>query len=406
MNPPILAVVGAGPAGLMAAETALEAGWRVVVFDAMPTAGRKLLVAGSSGLNLTKDEPFEAFLGHYGPHRSLLEAALTAFSPAHLRAWAADLGVPTFVGTSGRVFPEERTAAGLLKAWLARLERAGAEFRYRHRWVGWDETGALRFETPEGTVVFPAEPLVFSTVLALGGASWPQTGSTGQWADVLAARGVTLSPFRPANCGFDVAWSTVFRERWADTPLKSVAVVDGKLRKPGELLVTSDGLEGSLLYAFAAPLRDSLERTGQATLFLDLAPDVEATELAARWARRPAGRSESTHLDKALHLGGVKGSLLREAGAGTLPRETPALVALIKRCPVPLMRPRPLSGAISTAGGVPEAELQGFELRRLPGVFCAGEMLDWEAPTGGYLLTACWATGKAAAQQAVGLPAI
>ncbi len=397
----VLAVVGAGPSGLMAVETALLAGWRVQLFDAMPSAGRKLLVAGASGLNLTHAQPFEAFLAAYGPHQKLLADALRGFGPTQLRDWAAELGVPTFVGTSGRVFPVEKTAAGLLKRWLVRLERAGAVFHFGYRWKGWED-GALLFEAAQGTVRVTAT----ATLLALGGASWPQTGSNGAWTAILAERGIEVIPFRPANCGFDVAWSPVFRQRWADTPLKSVVASHGDRRKPGELLVTTEGLEGSLLYAFSASLRDSLETTGSATLVLDLAPDISAAELERRWENRPPGRSDSTHLEKALHLGGVKASLLREAGTGKLPAGKTALVERIKACPVPVVRARPLAEALSTAGGVAASELQGFELRRVPSVFCAGEMLDWEAPTGGYLLTACWATGRAAALQAVGRPEV
>ena len=393
-------VVGAGPAGLMAAETARAAGAHVTVCDAMPSAGRKLLIAGSSGLNLTHAEPLERFLDHYGDARGHLEPYVRAFGPERLRAWALELGIATFVGSSGRVFPEGMLAAPLLKAWLARLVAAGVEFRWNHRWTGWDEHGAARLEAAGGTT-WSAKPAAL--VLALGGASWPQTGSTGAWKATLEQRGVEVAPFRPANCGFLVAWSEVFRAKFAGHPVKSVAVVLGPTRKSGELLVTEEGLQGSLVYAFAARFRDELEATGKATLVLDLAPDLPQAELARRWGAIPAGRSVSTHLEKAWGLKGVKAGLLREATWPTLPNSADALARAVKNCRVTLLAPRPLAEAISSAGGVSWSEVDGLEVRRLPGVFCAGEMLDWEAPTGGYLLTACWATGHAAGEAAARL---
>ncbi len=380
----------------MAAEAAAEAGALVTVYDAMPSAGRKLLIAGSSGLNLTHDEPLEQFLDHYGEARAALEPFLREFGPQTLRKWAADLGIATFVGTSGRVFPEGKLAAPLLHAWLARLARQGVEFRWNHRWSGWDSAGLLAFVTAEGLLAVQAE----ACVLALGGASWPQTGSTGEWTSLLRPRGVEVAPFRPANCGFLVNWSAVFRDKYAGQPLKSVALVHGGTRKPGELLITEEGLQGGLVYAFAAAFRDELEARGSATLVLDLAPDVAQGELERRWTRPPAGRSVATHLEKALGVRGVKAGLLREASWPTLPTSAGALAALVKNCPVVLVAPRPLDEAISSAGGVAWSQLDGLALRGLPGMHCAGEMLDWEAPTGGYLLTACWATGRAAGQQA------
>jgi uncharacterized flavoprotein (TIGR03862 family) len=397
-QPPILAVIGGGPAGLMAAETAAAGGCRVEIYDAMPSVGRKFLLAGKGGLNLTHAEPPESFPSRYGARRAVLEPLLREFGPMELRAWAKELGVETFVGSSGRVFPAEMKAAPLLRAWLRRLREAGVGFHARHRWRGWDADGTLRFETPEGS----RSVRVDAVVLALGGGSWARLGSDGAWVPRLEARGIPVRPLRPANCGFDVGWSEHFRSRFAGQPVKPVAAAftdsEGiEHRRPGEFVVTDTGVEGSLIYALSAPLRDMIEATGTAILRLDLAPGRELPRLAEALARPRGSRSLANHLKRAAGIEGVKAGLLREL----LPPEDftdPArLAAGIKNLPLRLLAPRPLDEAISSAGGVAfEALDEGLMLRELPGVFCAGEMLDWEAPTGGYLLTACFATGRAA----------
>lgn len=396
---PLVAVIGAGPAGLMAAEVLAQAGLAVQVFEAKPSAGRKLLVAGKGGLNLTHSEPLEAFLGRYGGRRAWLEPLLRAFGPAELRQWAAGLGVETFVGSSGRVFPQNMKAAPLLRAWLARLRAAGVQFHFRQRWLGWDEQRALRFETPAGEQRLAAA----ATVLALGGGSWPKLGATGEWVSLLLAQGIDVAPLRPANCGFDVDWSEHFRARFAGQPVKNVVLSFGGpqgqvFHRQGEFVVTGYGVEGSLIYAASAPLRDALETQGQAALALDLAPAWQLSELAARLERQmQGGRSLSSALEKAIRLTGVNAGLVYEFVPPADRRDAHRLAGWIKDLPVPLRAARPLAEAISSAGGVCfEALDERLMLRALPGVFCAGEMLDWEAPTGGYLLTGCLATGRAA----------
>jgi len=389
---PIL-IIGAGPAGLMAAEAAMAAGGVVTVCDAMPSPGRKLLLAGKGGLNLTHSEPFPTFLTRYGDRAAWLEGHLAAFGPEILRAWAAGLGIDTFVGSSGRVFPAEFKAAPLLRAWLRRLKGQGMRLLVRHRWLGWDADGACRFATPDGEVRYGAA----ATVLALGGASWPRLGSDGGWVGALAARGIGIAPLAPANCGFDIGWSAVMRQRHAGQPLKPVALSFAGRTLRGEIMLTETGIEGGAVYALSAALRDAIAADGAATLILDLKPDWEEGRLALALAQPRGSRSLSTHLPRTAHLSAVAVALLRE----TLPEATlndPArLAAAIKALPLVLKAPRPLAEAISTAGGIRRDELtDGLMLRRLPGVFAAGEMLDWEAPTGGYLLTACFATGRAA----------
>jgi len=400
-----VAVIGAGPAGLMAAEVLADAGLRVAVYDAMPSVGRKFLLAGKGGLNLTHSEPLEAFLGRYGARRSPLEPMLRSFGPTELCAWAQGLGVATFVGTSGRVFPTDLKAAPLLRAWLHRLRAAGVVFHMRHRWVGWNAGCDLRFETPSGerAVAPPA------AVLALGGASWARLGSDGAWVSLLAAQGVPVAPLRPANCGFDVGrtlagpgdggWSEYFRSRFAGQPLKPVALAfaEAGFARQGEFVVTETGVEGSLVYAASGAIRDAMAARGEATVHLDLLPGRD-TSSVLREVTHPRGpRSLATHLKSRLGITGVKAALLHEL----LPREVlhdgGRLAAALKALPLVLARARPLDEAISSAGGVPfEALDAGLMLRAKPGVFVAGEMLDWEAPTGGYLLTACLSTGRAA----------
>ncbi|QLQ24603.1 MAG: TIGR03862 family flavoprotein [Dechloromonas sp.] len=394
-----VAIVGGGPAGLMAAERlAAVDGLEVAIFDAMPTLGRKFLMAGKGGMNITHAEPLAAFTARYGDRAAILAPLLDAFGPQALRDWIHGLGVDTFVGTSGRVFPTEMKAAPLLRAWLHRLRQAGVRTHVRHRWLGWGGDGALRFATPEGEFARVAD----ATVLALGGGSWPQLGSDAAWVPLLEARGVAVAPLRPANCGFDVAWSEHLATRFAGAPVKAVAASAGGSFVPGEFNVTAGGIEGGLVYALSAPLRDALERDGRATLVLDLAPGRPVEKLAADLAR-PRGRdSLASHLRRRAGIDGVKAGLLREFGGIDGSTAAVALAAAIKALPVPLVAPRPLAEAISTAGGIDFAALdERLMLRDLPGVFCAGEMLDWEAPTGGYLLTACLATGRAAGDGAV-----
>ncbi|MGZ8217377.1 TIGR03862 family flavoprotein [Methylomagnum sp.] len=393
-----LAVIGAGPAGLMAAETAASRGIRVDVYDAMPSVGRKFLLAGKGGLNLTHAEPLEPFLNRYGERRAVLVPWLTEFGPTALRDWARGLGVETFVGSSGRVFPTEMKAAPLLRAWLRRLRDLGVIFHVRHRWRGWDETGALRFDAPQGTKTVRPD----AAVLALGGGSWARLGSDGAWVPLLEARGIAVRPLRPANCGFDVDWSGPFRDRYAGQPVKPVVAMftDAKgtpHTRQGEFVVTESGVEGSLIYALSAPLRDTIEATGGATLSLDLAPGRDLARLAATLAQPRGSRTMANHLKRAAGIEGAKAGLLREALSAADFADPARLAAAIKALPVQLIRPRPLDEAISSAGGVAFEDLdERLMVQARPGLFCAGEMLDWEAPTGGYLLTACFATGRAA----------
>ena len=394
---PNVVVIGAGPAGLMAADALAARGLAVDVFDAMPSAGRKFLMAGRGGLNLTHSEAVDRFLSHYGAAEDWLGPMISAFGPEAVRRFAADLGIETFAGSSGRVFPVEMKAAPLLRAWLRRLGGLGARLHLRHRWTGWDEAGQVLFTTPEGTRRIPAR----ATVLALGGGSWRRLGSDGAWSNLLAARGVPVRPFAPANCGFDIPWSPFFRERFAGAPLKSVALSFAGVRRQGECVVTAHGIEGGVVYSLSAALRDAIAADGSALLQFDLAPGRDEAALAAALARPRGRRSIATHLRRVAGLEGAKAALLREGAGAALPEGAAALARLIKACPLRLVATRPIDEAISTAGGVPRAALDdGLMLRALPGVFCAGEMLDWEAPTGGYLLTACLATGLHAGRAA------
>lgn len=403
-----MAVIGGGPAGLMAAEVLAQGGAAVDVFDAMPSVGRKFLLAGRGGLNLTHSEPTPALLQRYGARSADLRDCITAFDGPAVRAWAAALGVETFVGTSGRVFPTDLKAAPLLRHWLQRLRAAGVRVHTRHRWTGWTADGALSLTTPAGEVTHAAD----AVVLALGGASWPRLGSDGAWAPLLQARGVPVAPLAPANCGFDVAptapgrdgWSEHLRSRHAGQPVKPVAAsftdaAGHSERQQGEFVLTDTGIEGSLVYAFSARLRDAIATQGHATWTLDLLPQHDAAQVLAEVARPRGPRSLSTHLKSRLGLQGVKMALLHELLTREQLHDPKQLAQALKALPVPLARPRPVAEAISTAGGVPfEALDANAMLRALPGVFCAGEMLDWEAPTGGYLLTACLATGRWAGQ--------
>lgn len=392
MTAPKVGIVGGGPAGLMAAEAAAMAGAQVTLFDAMPSVGRKLLMAGKSGLNITHSEDHEALLGRYGAARSRLEAALAVFDGAALRQWCADLGVETFVGSSGRVFPKVMKASPLLRAWIGRLNGLGVTFRTRHRWVGFDGE-ALLFDTTQGRVAERFD----AVVLALGGASWPRLGSDGAWSALLQPRGMAIAPMRPANCGFEVDWSPVFVERFSGTPVKAVTATSAMGTLPGEFVVTAWGIEGSLVYAHSAVLRDALERDGTAVLQLDLAPGRSIERLARDLGRQPAKASFSNRLRKGAGLDGVKLGLVREVIPDAAARDAGNLAQQIKALALPLRRTRPIAEAISTAGGLVWDEVdESFMLKAAPGLFVAGEMLDWEAPTGGYLLTACFATGRAA----------
>ncbi len=415
-----VAVIGGGPAGLMAAEVLLQGGAQVDLYDAMPSVGRKFLLAGKGGLNLTHSEPLDAFITRYAERAAQVAPWLHMLPPQALRDWAAGLGIATFVGSSGRVFPAEMKAAPLLRAWLHRLRAAGLRLHMRHRWLGWqpgDAPTLLRFDAPAGAQQLRAD----AVLLALGGASWARLGSDGAWVPHLASRGVDVAPLQPANCGFDVGWSPYFAQRFAGAPMKSVRLhfSDGHgpaFDRPGEFVITATGIEGSLVYAASARLRDAIARTGQATLQLDLLPGRGVAQLAAALAKGRGARSLPNHLKEHAGLDGVKAALLREQLSAeqlaTLVATAPQdLAQQLKAWPITVVAPRPIDEAISTAGGVRFDALDAHGmLRALPGVWVAGEMVDWEAPTGGYLLTACCASGVAAARgvlawQAAGRPA-
>ena len=382
----------------MAAEVLAEAGCTLTVYDRMPSVGRKFLLAGRGGLNLTHSEPLDRFLARYGTAAERLTPLIEAFPPQALVAWAEGLAQPTFVGSSGRVFPKTLKASPLLRAWLARLQALGVSVRTRHDWTGWDAEGRLRFTTPDGEAAARPD----ATILALGGASWPRLGSNGAWADILAQTGVTVSQLRPANAGFDVAWSDVFRDRFPGEPLKSVALTFGRVRVRGEAMVTRHGLEGGAIYQLSAALREAIAKDGPARLWIDLRPDARVEELEAKLAQQPANQSAANRLRKGVHLTPLETNLLREGHGKDLPSDPAALATAIKGVPLQLIAIRPIERAISTAGGVAlEAVDADLMLKTRPGVFVAGEMLDWEAPTGGYLLQASFATGVAAAHGAL-----
>ena len=397
-----VAIIGGGPAGLMAAEVLSLGGVQVDVFDAMPSLGRKFLMAGKGGMNITHSEAAGAFRARYGAREAYIAPLLDAFGPTHLREWIHDLGIATFVGSSGRVFPTGMKAAPLLRAWLHRQRQAGVRFHVRQRWCGIEATAdgrwALRFSAAPGDCQIAAD----AVVLALGGGSWAKLGSDGRWVMLLEQAGVAVAPLRPANCGFDAKWSDHLRERFAGAPVKSVIASftdgDGKAhRRQGEFVITENGVEGGLIYALAAPLRDTIEQTGSATLHLDLLPGHELARVIAEVAHPRGSRSLASHLQSRLGLKGVKTALLHECLAREDFLDATKLALAIKSLPLRLIAPRPLDEAISSAGGVRFEALDGqLMIARLPGVFCAGEMLDWEAPTGGYLLTACLSTGHAA----------
>ena len=405
MSMSTVAVIGGGPAGLMAAEVLSQAGVQVGLYDAMPSVGRKLLLAGVGGMNITHSELFDDFLSRYGARAAAIKPLLEAFPPSSLCDWIHELGVETFVGSSGRVFPKDMKAAPLLRAWLHRLREAGVRFHVRHRWIGWTDSGALRFATPQDEIVVKAD----GVVLALGGGSWARLGSDGAWVPLLAQRGIDVAPLLPSNCGFEVAggWSEHLRSRFAGQPLKTVALrftdaAGNTHQRKGELMLSDSGIEGSLIYAISAPLRDTISAQGSVVLELDLAPDKPLERIVAEVSHPRGSRSLSSHLQSRAGIKGVKMALLRELLSAEQLSNPITLAHAIKSLPLTLVAPRPLDEAISSAGGVRFETLdETLMLRNLPGVFCAGEMLDWEAPTGGYLLTACFASGRAAGQGAL-----
>lgn len=377
----------------MAAEVLSQAHIQVDLFDAMPSVGRKFLLAGKGGMNLTHSEPLPQFLARYGQRQSRIQSWLTAFAPEALRAWVHNLGIDTFVGSSGRVFPTDMKAAPLLRAWLHRLRGGGVQVHVRHRWLGWDAQGSLRFATPEGETSLRFD----AAILALGGGSWARLGSDSAWVPLLQARGVEVAALQPSNCGFDVGWSAHFCARYAGQPLKSVKLTFGEFQRQGECVVTEHGVEGSLIYAASAAIRDAIAASGSATVYLDLAPGKTLDRVITEVAHPRGSRSLSSHLQSRAGITGVKAGLLRECLSREAYADPLRLAAAIKALPLTLIAPRPLDEAISSAGGVRfEAMDANLMLNALPGVFCAGEMLDWEAPTGGYLLTACFASGRVA----------
>ena len=398
--PRAIAIIGGGPAGLMAAEVLSQAGAQVDLYDAMPSVGRKFLMAGKGGMNISHSEPFDKFLSRYGARRANIEPMLNHFMPEDLRAWAQGLGINTFIGSSGRVFPSDMKAAPLLRAWLHRLRENGVNFHMRHRWLGWidNNNSMLRFETQAGERRIKADAIV----LALGGGSWPKLGSTGAWVSLLTQRGIPVEPLQPSNCGFDVGWSEYFRDRFAGQPLKTVHVsfINSKgikFLRQGELVITETGIEGSLIYALSAPLRDEITASGFALIYLDLAPDKDLAFLVERISQARGKQSMANHLRKRIGFNSVKTGLLRELLSAQNFSNPVQLCTNIKALPLKLIATRPLDEAISSAGGVAfEALDEQLMIRAMPGVFCAGEMLDWEAPTGGYLLSACFASGHTA----------
>jgi uncharacterized flavoprotein (TIGR03862 family) len=397
-----VAIVGGGPAGLMASDVLVRAGVRVTIYDQMPTVGRKFLLAGRGGLNLTHNEPLDQFLRRYGHAAPRIRSAIEAFSPDDLRAFSTELGQPTFVGSSGRVFPQAMKASPLLRAWLRRLAAMGVTFKLRHRWRGWDQAGRLLFDTPDGQTAIAAD----ASVLALGGASWPKLGSDGVWVAAMTHAGIAVTPLQPANCGVLVDWSDIFRSRFEGEPLKRIALSFGGRSVRGEAVITRKGLQGGGLYALSDVLREAIASHGHAVLLIDLSPDRSATALEQKLRAPRNKQSLANVLRKALRLSPVTIGLLQEAAVASSSRLwelTPeALAGLIKAVPVRLVGVEPIARAISTAGGVTFDEIdERFMLHRRPGTFVAGEMLDWEAPTGGYLLQACFATGAAAGRGAL-----
>ena len=392
-----VAIIGGGPAGLMAAETLALAGVRVDLYDAMPSLGRKFLLAGVGGMNITHSEPYPAFVARYNERQGQIDRLLQGFDADALRQWIHGLGIDTFVGTSGRVFPTDMKAAPLLRAWLKRLREAGVQLHTRHRWLGWNDDGSLRMASQDGERAVHAD----AVLLALGGGSWPRLGSDGSWVAPLQQAGVPVAPLQPSNCGFDVAaWSPLLREKFAGAPLKNVALgLPGEASRPGEFVLTANGVEGSLVYALSAGIRQRINSDGSCTVYLDLLPQRSEEALGKALSKPRGSHSMAKHLHRQAGLDGVKAALLRELTPAEQFADPQRLATTIKALPISLRQPRPIEEAISSAGGVPfEALDDNLMLSALPGTFCAGEMLDWEAPTGGYLLTACFASGRVAGQ--------
>ncbi|MFC3050543.1 TIGR03862 family flavoprotein [Kordiimonas pumila] len=393
-----VAIIGAGPAGLMAAEVLAEKGLKAVVFDAMPTPARKLLMAGKSGLNITYIEALNTFVTRYGERAESIRPALEAFTPDQVRTWADGLGAETFTGSSRRVFPRVMKASPLLRAWLARLSGAGVILRPRHRWTGWGEAGTLLFTAPEGLVAVKAK----AVILALGGTSWPRLGADGSWQKYLTEKGVEIAPFRPANCGFNCHWSPYFIEKFAGTPVKNIILSVGEQRVQGDFVISKYGIEGSAVYGLAALIRDRLSEGQNSDLQLDLVPGRTIERLKADLAKPKGKKSFATHLKRVTGLAGVKAGLVRECVGADDIADPNRLAMAIKSISLPVISPRPVAEAISVAGGVSFSAVDSnLMLKSVPGIFCAGEMLDWEAPTGGYLITACLAQGKQAAEGAI-----
>lgn len=396
-----VAVIGGGPAGLMAAEVISAQGVKVDVYDSMPSLGRKFLMAGKSGLNITHTESFDEFVARYGTRRSQIERMLKIFGPGELLQWVHGLGIETFVGTSGRVFPVGMKASPLLRAWLKRLDEAGVKVQLRHKWLGFAQDGGfseLKFSTPEGEKIIKAD----AVVLAVGGGSWSRLGSDGAWVPWLERAGAKVEALKPSNCGFDVSWSPHFRERFDGYPIKSVVLSFGDFHQQGEFIVTKEGVEGGLIYAASALICDEIYAKGKAVISLDLTPDRSLEWLTEKLSRQRGTRSMASHLERSVGIKGVKAGLVREFVSKEKFAQAEQLAYSIKHLQIPFVAPRPLDEAISSAGGVTFESLdEHLMMKHLPGVFCAGEMLDWEAPTGGYLLTACFASGYVAGQGAV-----
>ncbi|VVN83902.1 hypothetical protein PS718_01331 [Pseudomonas fluorescens] len=394
-SPAHVAIIGGGPAGLMAAEVLSQAGVRVDLYDGMPSVGRKFLLAGVGGMNITHSEAYPAFLSRYAERAPQIAPLLRSFDADALCRWIHDLGIETFIGSSGRVFPTDMKAAPLLRAWLKRLRDSGVVIHTRHRWLGWDEQGALRIEGPEGEKTLKPD----ATLLALGGGSWSRLGSDGAWMLALEQRGVGLAPLQPSNCGFEVqAWSELLVSKFAGAPLKNIAIgLNDDIPRLGECVITATGIEGSLIYALSAPMREAINAHGSATIHIDLLPGRPVDKIHAALSKPRGSRSMSKHLHSQVGIDGVKAALLRELTDAAAFADPALLARAIKALPLTVVKTRPLDEAISSAGGVTfEAMDERLMLKALPGVFCAGEMLDWEAPTGGYLLTGCFASGRAA----------
>ena len=392
---PSVAIIGGGPTGLMAAEVLGQAGLKVDLYDAMPSVGRKFLLAGVGGMNITHSEPYASFLARYAERSSEIAPLLRRFNADDLRNWIHDLGIETFIGSSGRVFPTDMKAAPLLRAWLKRLRENGVTIHTRHRWLGWNAKGDLRIAHPDGELTLRPD----AVLLALGGASWPRLGSDGAWWPLLAQRGVDLRGLQPSNCGFEVTgWSDLLRSKFPGAPLKNIGIgLQNQTPRLGECVITDSGIEGSLIYALSAQIREEINQHGSSTIFIDLLPGKTAQVIQKALEKPRGSRSMSRHLHSQVGIDGVKAALLRELAPREAFDDPSQLSEMLKSLPLRLTKARPLDEAISTAGGVTfEAIDQCLMLKQLPGVFCAGEMLDWEAPTGGYLLTACFASGRAA----------